>query len=116
MMALKVWPIAKLCVNYLHGQSNVSKSNVNRAAFVISRSYGPFKRNDAAPVVVAALKNNQIRCPVMRVVYKDKDTGENAHKILPRDEALELALLYELDLVLGDVIHVRQLLVNLIFR
>ena len=110
MMASMIWPLAKFCVNHLHGQSNVSKSKVNKAAFVICRSYAPFKKSNPAPTSFTALKNNQIRYPVMRVVYKDKDTGENVHKILLREDALELALLYELDLVLGNVNHVRQYL------
>lgn len=109
MMALKFMPIAKFCVNHLQGRSNVLKSNANRAAFVRRGIlYAPTKRNNPAPAAPTALKNFQIQCPVMRVVYKDKDTGASMHKILNRDKALELALLYELDLVLGNVVHARQ--------
>lgn len=108
MMALKFMPIAKICVNHLQGRSSVLKSNANWAAFVRRGIlYAPPKKNNPAPVATA-LKNFQIQCPVMRVVYKDKDTGVSTHKILNRDKALELALLYELDLVLGNVIHARQ--------
>ena len=107
-MALKFMPIVKICVNLLQGRSNVLKSNANWAAFVRRGIlYAPPKKNNPAPVATA-LKNFQIQCPVMRVVYKDKDTGVSTHKILNRDKALELALLYELDLVLGNVIHARQ--------
>jgi hypothetical protein len=50
---------------------------------------------------VGLLKNEKIRYPTMRVVYKDAVTNESAWKIMNRSEALAFAKSQSLDLVLG---------------
>lgn len=54
--------------------------------------------------VVEILANNKIKFPILRVVYKDRDTGENTHKVMSRNDALDLAREYATDLLLGDCI------------
>ena len=61
--------------------------------------------NSKAKVAAAdfsALKNNMIKVASMRVVYTDKETGQSVHKVLTRQDALNLARDYKLDLVLGN--------------
>jgi hypothetical protein len=50
---------------------------------------------------IKILKNEEIKCPNMRVVYKDPTTSESKWEILDRKAALNLAKRYQLDLVLG---------------
>ena len=49
------------------------------------------------------LKNEEIKFPSLRVVYKNDATGEEEWKIMPRADALAMAKLYELDLILGNL-------------
>jgi hypothetical protein len=55
----------------------------------------------APPGAGKIIKNEEIKFPKVRVVYKDPQTSENTHQILERKEALELARKLDLDLVLG---------------
>lgn len=50
----------------------------------------------------APLRNEQIKYPSMRVVYKDPATGAGAWKIMERKEAIEFAKSQSLDLILGE--------------
>ena len=53
---------------------------------------------------VIILKNNAIKCPIIRVVYDDKDTGKSVHAIMLRNEALDFAAEKKLDLILGNFV------------
>jgi hypothetical protein len=77
--------------------------NARLSALMITRAYQPPTKKVAKPIV-DVLKNNKIKFPVMRVVYKDRDTGENTHQILARNDALDMAREYATDLILGDCI------------
>jgi translation initiation factor IF-3 len=68
---------------------------------MITRAYTPPNKKVVAPVA-EVLRNNKIKYPTLRVVYKDRDTGENTHKVLSRNDALDLARDYATDLILGD--------------
>ena len=63
---------------------------------------------------VIILKNNAIKCPVVRVVYDDKDTGKSVHVVMLRNEALDFAAEKKLDLILGNfaITHIRIFLIN----
>ena len=58
----------------------------------------------------APLRNEQIKYPSMRVVFKDPVTGTSAWKIMDRKDALDFAKSQSLDLILGmyvsnDIVH-----------
>jgi hypothetical protein len=53
----------------------------------------------------AVVRNEDIKFPSVRVVYKDSVTGESAWKILKRDDAIKFAQSQSLDLILGKLSH-----------
>lgn len=77
--------------------------NARPSALMITRAYQNTPKKVVAPVV-EILANNKIKFPILRVVYKDRDTGENTHKVMSRNDALDLAREYATDLLLGDCI------------
>jgi len=54
----------------------------------------------ASAAGVSILRNEEIKFPTMRVVYKDPSTNENKWEILSRKDALKLAKQHSLDLIL----------------
>ena len=51
----------------------------------------------------APLRNEQIKFPTMRVVFKDPVTGSSAWKIMDRKDAIDFAKSQSLDLILGKL-------------
>lgn len=75
--------------------------NAKLSAHMIIRAYTPPTKKVAAPEVIV-LRNNKIKFPTLRVVFKDRNTNENTHRVMSRNDALDLARDYALDLILGD--------------
>ena len=49
------------------------------------------------------IRNEKIKFPNLRVVYKDPVTGENSWKLMERKEAIKFAASLSLDLILGKL-------------
>ena len=60
------------------------------------------RRNEGTGGSSGLIKNEDIRFPSVRVVYKDSETGADGWKVLSRAEALAFAAKQSLDLVLVD--------------
>jgi hypothetical protein len=102
MFATKIMrPIARSCCNILAEKYAAVSS---RLEIITIQRRGQLTSNSKPKAAkdFSALKNNMIRAASMRVVYTDKVTGLNVHKVLSRQEALDLARDYKLDLVLGN--------------
>lgn len=69
---------------------------VPRSILVQKISYRAF--SNVAPKI---LKNEEIRFPFMRVVFKDPITEQNKWEMMERSKALSFAKAQNLDLILG---------------
>ena len=100
MFATKIMlPIARSCCNILSEKCAAVSSRLGIPT-IQQRGIVHSKAKHAPDF--SAPKNTMIKAASMRVVYKDKETGQNVHKVLTREEALNLARDYKLDLVLGN--------------
>ena len=100
MFATKIMrPIARSCCNILTEKCAAVSSKLGIPTI---QRRGHTNSKPKVAVDFSAPKNNMIKVASMRVVYKDRDTGEGVHKILTRQDALNLARDYKLDLVLGN--------------
>jgi hypothetical protein len=65
---------------------------------VVAHAFSSVRPKEAANATV--IKNESIRFPTMRVVYPEED-GKKGWKIMSRKEALDLASLKKMDLLIG---------------